>query len=1235
MWKRRMDMVRLKRSAISFFLVIAILAGLSAGIFAAAADLAISDVSLNETRTVITLKFNQSVSAINIDNIKNRIKLKQNDSTKSLPSGSSVGINGNTMTISLTSSLNTASNYVIIEVGALNEQTENISSPTFNAEGPKLASDGVSINDKKTQVTLQFTESISGHPNDTALKNGYIKLARNGSTFSETIASEDIEINGSSGKIIINLDSPLSGSSAKFKIIVGKLKNVSTGNINLEDIITPQISAAFDSYPPEIDYSNTNLSSDNKTLTIYFNEKIVNMYASGVSSTAAIEILKSHIHLNRNGEGYQALGGLDTVSISNNYITVKFNEPLTGSNNVVKIDAGSIGDTAGNVQYNDIETGRLIAASGSGAPVYNPSTGSYLSNGNKTITFQFSGSVKANPSLTSSQVKANVQIKRNGGSYKALSSSDTVEFSGNRVIVTLKTAFTGDNNRIKILRNTVSSLSGVLLSSDIESVYFNLDSGSYDSGDAPAYYSVSYNKDARQVRIYFNSDLRLANSNIDLEDYIKISRNGSSYSSLASKDRAYIYPSNAITIELNTALSGSSNKFRIDGGALEDNYGNLQTRVQYTDYIKVSGSGSSGDRVEFDLSSDGKTATLTFPYTIYSNFRYDSDLSQLKDEIYISRNSGRTYQKLDERDTIRLSGKTLRITLKEAMDDSDIIRINERALMDAYDEPLDFEIKVGPNYNSSGEYEPEAELDDDGYTIIIRFDDKIYNNMSSTESLKSMIRISRNGRTYYDLERSDSISVKSSYGELYIYLDDPIEDDDDVKIKILAGALEIDDMENDYDIIVSLGDDGDSGSESVSAYVNNSPVYFVNSSKTRDDDDNAEYVSVINTTSALSTLKSKSSGVNLTVNLPTSAAKGILTMSGDVLSLLKDKEGTLELRSCGALYSIPTDNIDIEEALEALGIDSKKPELATVEIEIRKIEGQYLNDLKRNAQTYDYSVVTEPVEISLSLKYLSNSFVISDSDMFDKKGFILNKSQYSNANVTIVRIEDSGKVNHVPSKSESKSGEYILSASTLKNGVYAVVSASHYFSDTPNWAAPAVNTLASRLVIHGKTGTAFNPKDSVTRAEMAGVITRALGLNTDVEGASMFFDITLTDEYFTAVTSAAKYKLILGYEDSTFRPENKITRQEAMSIIARAARLAKGVEVSELSGMSKEQAKSILSRFKDANKVADWALVNMAECVQNGVVNGDDLGNLNPTAQVTRAELAQLAYNILKKFDFI
>ena len=163
----------------------------------------------------------------------------------------------------------------------------------------------------------------------------------------------------------------------------------------------------------------------------------------------------------------------------------------------------------------------------------------------------------------------------------------------------------------------------------------------------------------------------------------------------------------------------------------------------------------------------------------------------------------------------------------------------------------------------------------------------------------------------------------------------------------------------------------------------------------------------------------------------------------------------------------------------------------------------------------------------------------------------------------------------------------------------------------------------------------MNPSRAATRAEVAGRVTKAMGIYTDVTGASKVLDVTLTDSYYISTAVAVEYGIINGYGDNTFKPDRNITRQEAAAILARTLRLAKNQETTQSSTLTSGRADELIARFNDADKVAEWAKIDVAECIQAGIINGDNKGNVNPDANVTRAEIVQMVYNLLTQYGYI
>lgn len=84
----------------------------------------------------------------------------------------------------------------------------------------------------------------------------------------------------------------------------------------------------------------------------------------------------------------------------------------------------------------------------------------------------------------------------------------------------------------------------------------------------------------------------------------------------------------------------------------------------------------------------------------------------------------------------------------------------------------------------------------------------------------------------------------------------------------------------------------------------------------------------------------------------------------------------------------------------------------------------------------------------------------------------------------------------------------------------------------------------------------FLPEQAVTRAEFAALLARALGLEANASGAPAFSDVAGSDPYAADAAAAAQAGIVQGYEDGTFRPGRTVTRAEMAVMLARALPLA-------------------------------------------------------------------------------
>jgi len=171
------------------------------------------------------------------------------------------------------------------------------------------------------------------------------------------------------------------------------------------------------------------------------------------------------------------------------------------------------------------------------------------------------------------------------------------------------------------------------------------------------------------------------------------------------------------------------------------------------------------------------------------------------------------------------------------------------------------------------------------------------------------------------------------------------------------------------------------------------------------------------------------------------------------------------------------------------------------------------------------------------------------------------------------------------------------------------------YSDMPTgWSNAAMTYAVNNGYIKGSNGK-LNPQGLATRAQVASIFARVLKLE-DKTDLSSYTDVNASQWYYDDLAKAVDAGLFKG-SDNKLRPNDNITREEVMAIIARAY---------DLTG---ENAN--LSAFTDGSTVSSWAVNAVSALVENGIVNGSN-GKLNPKTNITREEFAQLLYNCENKF---
>lgn len=168
---------------------------------------------------------------------------------------------------------------------------------------------------------------------------------------------------------------------------------------------------------------------------------------------------------------------------------------------------------------------------------------------------------------------------------------------------------------------------------------------------------------------------------------------------------------------------------------------------------------------------------------------------------------------------------------------------------------------------------------------------------------------------------------------------------------------------------------------------------------------------------------------------------------------------------------------------------------------------------------------------------------------------------------------------------------------------------------------PAIEALASRGIVAGYNADTFGPNDTMTRAQFATMVVRALGLPQ--RKVDVFADVAPDAWYASFVGTAYTYGITSGKTATTFDPNGTITRQEAAVMVARAAKLC-GMDTA----LEAYEIRNVLAQFGDYVTIGTWAQESMAFCYREDILDQSDL-NVEPFRPILRCEMAQMLYNLL------
>ena len=317
--------------------------------------------------------------------------------------------------------------------------------------------------------------------------------------------------------------------------------------------------------------------------------------------------------------------------------------------------------------------------------------------------------------------------------------------------------------------------------------------------------------------------------------------------------------------------------------------------------------------------------------------------------------------------------------------------------------------------------------------------------------------------------------------------------------------------------------------------------------------------------------------VILPIDKDVDVANGILT--GEMVHDMENLDATLQIRTDSTIFTIPASEFNIAAISEQFGTDVDLSKIV-VTVQISQPSDAMGEIVENAAAEGGYELRIPAVEFTITCTYEGQTVEIKEFNSYVQRMVEIPEGVDPADITTAVVVGADGTSYHVPTYITEINGKYYAVISSLTDSVYAVVWHSVAFADAAgHWAQDAINDMGSRMVFTGVTDTAFEPDRNITRAEFAAAMVRALGLAAG-SGVTGFKDVPSTKWYAGYIETAYKYGIINGYSSDTFGPDDSLTREQAMAIIARAMGLT-GL-TGDISGVS-------LTQYGDASSITAYA----------------------------------------------
>ena len=327
-------------------------------------------------------------------------------------------------------------------------------------------------------------------------------------------------------------------------------------------------------------------------------------------------------------------------------------------------------------------------------------------------------------------------------------------------------------------------------------------------------------------------------------------------------------------------------------------------------------------------------------------------------------------------------------------------------------------------------------------------------------------------------------------------------------------------------------------------------------------------------------------------------------------------------------YSLPLSIINFAAISQGLGATDAN---AVIQVNISTVDTDINAKIKVNAQNIATSQLGNAIEFSVTATGNGKTIELNQfGSTYVDRSIVLTVPVDAARSTVVLYDPSTGQFSFVPAVfNKQANGSTKITFKRNGNSIYTVLSSTKTFNDiNKHWAKSDIELLSSKLVVKGTTDSSFSPDNKITRAEFAALLVRSLGLTSNA-GSTTFADVKSTDWYAGAINAAVQAKLVDGFTGNSFKPNDTITREQMAVMISRAiTAVGKANDTSVIPNQA-------LAKFKDKASISSWAQMAVAQSVDANIITGMTHETFVPSANASRAQAVVMLKRLMQHVEFI